>query len=861
MAKYIIKVLGGKMGFFRSMGSKISGVFSDKNSIVYLCFFISGISALIYEMAWPSRIQLMMGYTIYAITITLCAYLAGLALGALFAERLQKISISSFFLYVVVELLVGLYGIFFNKWCDLVEKVYSWPLHSFDLSLSTLTVVQFFFCSLVIIFPTFLMGTTLPLLANYLYKEKNELSIKLPHLYGINAVGGLVGILLGGFYLLPTIGQRNTLLTAVWLNFVLVAIAVIFFPPGEFPSRKEWWNGIKMIFRKNAGVSSTGCKKDIDQGPVHSYSKFLNGSYLGMLLISGVVSILVQVLWNRLTAMVIGPSVYVFPTVTAVILAGIVIGSYLMTKFSDNIELGRKFVLFLPAVAAIAFWIGTYLFTNVPYWVFYWHQNWQVGYWNYTLLSLGSVMICLLPASTLLGMLFPLAISALAWDHSRPQYLLSRGYALNIFGLVLGSLLGTFVIMPSIGVEGISYTIFCLLVALSILMIVAHRKAAPKTHTGLSILVVLIITIPWVAIFESYDWYLLTAGLFYNRRSQKEEKQLMADGLLNHSNYARWPINLILDKNDDPYATISIHEYIEDRNTRLFKINGKVDGNSTGDEGTCKIVGLLPLFVRPDARDLLMVGLGTGISFAKILEYPSLQKAKLIELSPSMIRFSQKYFNELNNRVWSDPKASIVNRDGREYLKHTSDKYDLILSEPSNPWLDGVGSLFTTEFFSIAYERLHENGVLLNWFHGYGLDCITVLSVMKSMASVFPSMLVFKRDGDYYLIGQKREGGVRLRPLDNTIPRNLKNDIYGALLSSSSSGVNFDNDFDTYQKIIQELLVADGDMLNRYKNLANNTDDNQYLQYNAGRTFFQNVSCDLSSQLNNRELKHRYQSQ
>ncbi|MBF0299647.1 MAG: hypothetical protein HQK51_13055 [Oligoflexia bacterium] len=856
----------------------------QKNFIVYFCFYLSGISALIYEIAWPNRIQLMMGYTIYAITTILCAYLVGIALGSLFADRLQKNPVSPFWWYVIAELFVGLYGIFFREWCDLIENIYSWPLSMLNLNITELSIIQFIFCSIIIIFPTFLMGTTLPLLAKYLYQQSNnQLPIKLPTLYGVNALGGLTGILLAGFFLMPTLGHHRTIMTAVWLNFALVAIAIIFFTGEKFPSLKEWKVGFKAIF-----TSTKKQDKENEKNAISNYklNKKSSLSYLWLLLVSGMVSLMVQILWNRLTAMVFGPSVYVFALVTATILSGIVLASFILQRFSSNISFNKKFLIFLPALAGICFWIGTNLFTKCPYWVFYWHQIWKVDHSTYMLLSLATMLLVLLPASTLIGMLFPLTISVFTWDHPRAHSTLAKGYSLNIFGLVAGAILASFIIMPLSGIEFITKTIFYLLIATSIMLawihynpknekinqlvrddqsdqIVQSEHKKLTSHPFTITIAILIITLPILAIFESFNWYILTAGLFYNRRTVKDEKQLKEDGLLNVSNYGNWPINFILDKKDDPYATISIHEYIEDKNTRLFKINGKVDGNSTGDEHTCKLVGMLPMLFKPDAKNILIIGLGTGISFQKTLDYPLLTKSTLVELSPSMINFSKKYFNHLNKDVWDNPKTQIINRDGREYLKHSKENYDLILSEPSNPWLDGVSSLFTQEFFKLAFNRLNEDGMLLNWFHGYGLDCITVISVLKAMSSVFPSVLVFKKDGDYYLLAQKKADGLNLKSFDRQqtqLPLNIKKELINSLLSESVSNESDINSYSTMENVINQLLIADNSMIERYVNLPANNDDNQYLQYHSAVTFFQNISCDLTTQMNASELKRKYLS-
>ena len=193
----------------------------DKRVIVYILFFLSGFSALIYEVSWPNRIQLFMGHTIYALSTILGAYLSGLAVGVLGAHRIIKLNLNPLFVYFIFELLIGIYGLVFFPILSGVQFFYSPLVINLDLSLPALSFFQFIFCGIVVFIPTMMMGATLPLLANFLYKEKGEMAKKIPFLYAINTFGAFWGCLAAGYIILPSLGYSKTIYLCPFINILL----------------------------------------------------------------------------------------------------------------------------------------------------------------------------------------------------------------------------------------------------------------------------------------------------------------------------------------------------------------------------------------------------------------------------------------------------------------------------------------------------------------------------------------------------------------------------------------------------------------------------------------------------------------
>ncbi len=794
---------------------------NSRTFIVYLCFFLSGISALFYEVAWLSRIQLVMGHSIYALTTVICAYLSGLALGALFFPRLQKTGLSCFWIYILAEFLIGLYGLGFNATLSSIQAPYYSLVSQFEFSPTTLSLIQFFFCGALVVIPTMLMGTTLPLLADYLFQGKYEVSCRISTLYGINTLGACVGSFAAGFIILPWLGYNKTMLLAAGINFLLVTFALFSTPDEEKPSIKEIRKGLGRVFKASHKEPAESLRE---------YSPGKNWTVYIVLFISGAVSMLSQILWNRLAGLSFGSSVYIFPLVTTLVLLGIAGGSFIFRRFSDSPEKVENILIFLPLLSGAVFYTGTYFFTQSPISVFYWHQVISPGFKLYTLLQFARICACLLPSAILLGMIFPASVSMVTRDAQNPSKVLGIGYALNISGLVAGAITGAFVLLPLFGLESIGKVVFALLIVSTSILILNMKKQTALVICSVLLGGIFLFTIP------AYDWKLLTAGLFYNRKPVKPEQKLRLQGYTDITGYANWHTNRLLALEDDPYMTLSIHESLHEPDIRHFRINGKVDGSNAGDLEAFRLVALFPLLARPEAKSVLTIGLGIGSTASETLKYPNLKKTTVVEISEAMVRYAQKYFFDINGKMWQDPRVHIFHRDGREYLSHTTEKFDAIISQPSNPWLDGTSNLFTREYFQLLSQRLNKNGVACIWFHSYNMDCRSVSSVFGATVAVFPSVLVFQSGNNYYLLAKNEPGGIRLNRLPNSTPL-LEKELF-ELVELKEKGKT-----DLYQDLIRNTIVADQEDIKRFTSLIN-TDDNQFLQYATGRIFWQKVYCD-----------------
>ncbi len=797
---------------------------------IYLCFFLSGMNALIYEVSWLNRIQLIMGHTVYSLSTTLAAYMSGLALGSLYVPKLKRSGVNALYLYLVAELLIGIYGLLFYPLLKLTQIPYDFLVSLTQLSLLSTSLIQFVFCTILIIIPTFLMGTTLPLIGPYIYPEKNEISRKLPILYAYNTLGAMFGCFATGFFILPILGYTKTVLFAAAVNiglyFIVNFLADLKQGGGmaeqSFPSLRAALKAFLKILIPE--------KRSAQQRPYSAASDYPD---FITLFISGFASMLIQVVWGRMTSLCFGPTVYVFPVVTTVVLAGIVLGSWAWRKLSVNPMTADRIFVLLPLASGLALMAGNLLFTQAPRSVLGLDEIMNPGFIARTVLAYSWEFGCLLVPATLIGALFPAAVTRLTreQDSDEGTRSIGIGYALNILGLMSGALLGSFILLPYLGIEHISQGLAIILFALSALLAISVTRQSQAA--------VAIIAIGGISmlIFPSFNWNLLTSGFFYNRYRKITSESIWESGWNNKVAFLsiRAPV---IARNDDPHATISIHQGRLDKTYRNFKVNGKVDGTNSGDLKTTRLLSAFPALFNAEARSALIIGLGTGSTAAQALRYPRMEKVKIIELSSAMIEFSKKYFSNVDGDIWDDSRLSIEQRDGRDYLDHTRETYDVIVSEPSNPWVDGVASLFTKEFYESVSKRLNPGGIASLWFHSYGLDCQSVQSVFSAAAEVFPSMLVFKQGGDFFIMASKDPDGLKPRRL----PKEAS--VLETILLEESDISPTTDVADNYRKLMEKTLIFDRDGAMNLNVIApTNEDDNQYLQFRSGRTYHTGISC------------------
>lgn len=700
--------------------------------LVAVCFLFSGATGLIYEVLWARMLGLVFGVTTLAIGLVLAAFMGGLALGSAIAARFAARIARPVRAYALMEIAIGVYALAVPLFFRLIDRVYAAAWTHFHQGFYGFAGARFALAGIVLLIPTALMGATLPVLASALPGRIKERGTSITTLYAFNLAGAIAGTIAAGFFLLPTFGVRATIWIAAATN-VLIAVAAFLIDRKQSPT--------------NFSLSpSAEGQSEASQRQTEVRQTF----WLTCAVISGFVTISMQIVWSRLLAMIIGSSTYAFSIVLALFLAGLALGAYLVSASRNRDPRSlRRTVFGLEILSAAALFIGIRVANAVPALLV--SAGLRLGLNSWTgLLSLqfaAAALLILVPA-TFMGMVMPLVLA-----QTGSARLVGRSYALNTVGAIAGALVTAFLLIPKTNTR---FTIFC---AASLCLVVAGIAYQPRRGRGdlavvrsLSIggavAAIILMFIFWPAL----NLNALSSGAYdsFVRLLAKSRGDLpdddRASGPENHQ---------LLMFSEGRTATVSVRR---DWGITSVAINGRTNASDGDDMPTQILLGELGVLAAPRLERALVVGFATGVTPGAVLQSP-MQSIDCVEIEPAAVA-SSNFFNHVNNRPLSDPRLHLITDDARNYLRVNPDRYDLIVSEPSHPWVPGVANLFTREFFALGRERLRDDGVFVQWLQIYQLSTESLRSVLATFHGVFPHVAVFRMQGaakgkDLILLGSR----------------------------------------------------------------------------------------------------------
>lgn len=722
-------------------------------SIVFSCFLLSGISGLIYEVIWTRMLTSIFGGTTLAVSTVLTAFLGGLALGSFiggkFIDKFKKPLLA----YGILELAIGIYGL-------LVPVIFSEPflapvwqnlVQAFESVQYLSYLVRFLICIVLLAIPTVMMGATLPVLSRYLTNVRSDMvAFNVGILYTINTVGAIVGTFLAGFILLPSIGVNASVYIAAALNLILAG-AVIALAQLNKAVQIDTPNIEAVKKEQNESV-----EKLISQSQDDIPADVVKLSMIAFA-VSGFVALVFEVVWTRTLTLVVGSSTYAFTTMLTTFLVGLALGAAIMTKLQEKIE---RPVFWAGAVLcgiAVSGFITSCFFNELP-WMFLSRAQKLPSdpATSWILLSITRFFIssAIMFVPTLLsGMMFPLIIRIYA---ARPDHIgesVGKLYSLNTLGCIIGSFASGFVLIPLFGVfgSGIQTTSkFAILVALcmGLYLISKDLKINPSLNEKQRQ-----ISTSWIYLSAAFG---LLANIFL---MPQWDKSIMTTGVaIYHAlSYKTLTKKQFFEMFKTSNATEKIKFYKEGlvtvvtitggdgSNTTLLKNNGKVDagvptdgdGPSQADMVTQVLLGQLPLLLHKtgNPENVLVVGLGSGCTTGSVVRYPTIKSVKVCEIEKAVID-GDKYFEppEGKNPLGGNgsplnpdrnplaERVKAINTDGRNYLLTTDEKFDIIISQPADPWVQGASALFTKEFWTQGSKHLKKNGLFCEWIQLYSIN-------------------------------------------------------------------------------------------------------------------------------------------
>ena len=637
------------------------------------------------------------------------------------------------------------------------------------------------------------MGATFPLASRWMVPSANHAALDAGRLYAVNTIGATVGALLAGFVLLPVLGLRHTTQIGVLLSLSSAALAIL--------ARRA------SSFRKDSRTNPIRSRGKQAKQVLKAEPNTLIWIAAMALALSGFASLTMQVVWTRLAALLLGPTTYAFSVVVAVFIGGLAAGATLGSWLAGRTPrpaFGLAMTLLcavgLAAVAAGRVDGALLSVTEIV------KENSSFS----SLVARQALLVAtvIAPMTVAFGAVFPFAVAVGMKTNDRIVSDLGILYALNTIGAVIGALLAGFVLIPSLGLrDTIRVVTIVVVVSTFALALVAGVRGRERGFAFVASAIVLSLGFAQ----PSWDTRLLSSGVYKDARGSGNpdlETWLTAGRLLYYREGAT--------------ATVSVRESL---GSRSLSLDGKVDASNQADMLTQRLLAHLPLLLHPRSNRVAILGLGSGVTLGSALKHP-VQSVDVIEISPEVVEAS-RFFDFENHRGLADPRTRLIIGDGRLHLARSRSQYDVIVSEPSNPWISGIASLFTREFFELTRQRLAPGGVLCQWAHTYDISDTDLRSIVATFLSVFP-------DGSLWLVGK---GDVLL--IGSTAP---VDEQFGHVVERwGRAGVAADlMDVGVREPFaLLSMFVAQREALARYAHGAPiQTDDRTQLEYSGPRSMF-----------------------
>ena len=704
---------------------------------LFLCivFVFSGGAGLIYESIWTRYLGLFVGHSAYAQVLVLVIFLGGMSAGALaVGERAERVR-DPLRWYALLELAIGLIGVVFH---DVFVQTTQVAYNSLFPALgpgAAHVVVKWVLAALLILPQSVLLGATFPLMtAGAIRRSPANPGRTVALLYFANSLGAAVGVLLAGFVLIQAVGLPGTLFVAGMLNIAIgAAVYFVGTPPREagFSARE----GAPRWPRTDVGVTA----ELRPEGPSTS------APYRLLLAVSfgtALSSFIYEIGWIRMLSLVLGAATHSFELMLSGFILGLAIGSFIIRRrtgggaqalarlASVQVAMGLLAALTLPVYMRSFSWMAQFMaaFTRSPS--------------GYVAFSVARYVICLavmLPATICAGMTLPL-ITRLLMRGTNGERALGRVYGVNTLGSIVGVALAALVLLPALGLKLMIVTGASIDIGLGLWLLLhdqalnpaqrSLRRIAPALAAGAIVLL--------VASMTRFDRDVLASGVFrYGnvRAPTTSNIAFYTDGRTASVSVRRIPASngLSLATNGKPDASLGPEWFVPPGVPTRF----------THDASTQTMLPLIALAHRPQARVAAIIGQGSGMSSHTLLGDPQLTRVVTIEIEPEMIRASRQFY-PANARVFDDPRSSFAIDDARSYFASNGARYDLIISEPSNPWVAGVSGLFTTEFYAHVRRFMAPRGIFAQWLHLSEINDPLVLSVVRAVAENFPDYAMYQ---------------------------------------------------------------------------------------------------------------------
>jgi spermidine synthase len=768
-------------------------------SVLPYCLFVSGAAALIYEIVWLRQISLVMGHTVYALSAVLTAFLGGLALGADVGGRWVQRRGASIRLYAGIELMIACGALAVPGWLWLIEPVFGIAYRGLGSTFVLLSFAQFALCAAVLLVPTLLIGMTLPIVIALLTSDEGEIAIEAGWLYALSTFGGVVGAGMAGLVLLPQIGQWGTTIFAAALNLG-VAIAAMCSPstracPNKGPAHRVEPAKIKPQSRLTPGWTS----------PPHA-------SLVLLYSLAGFAALALEVAWVRIVSLSIGSTTYGFTITLVTYISGIAVGSLVLPRLrwissnpvraiiSLHILVSVWTLLSLPYLGTLPIQIAALM-------------NSAHTFESLFLSELLLVFVTIAVPTIAMGGIFPLVANLLHRAHASAGRAVGSAYTANTLGSIAGSLAAGFVLVPWIGMRGTIILSAVLTAVVGLGYLLPNRELSSRAKFSLASAVVFI-TSTGAYFLPHWDQEIVTSGPYVHGKQVYSYSQRKD---VTFTKSIQLTFGPLIDYQEGPTTVVAVRKPAEDY-LQLW-VGGILEGTTQGR--LFQFLGHLPMSLHGSARKVLIVGLGSGTTLSSVVKH-AVEHVDSVEISPEVVGMARKHFAPFLGGALDDPRVRVLVGDGRNHLRHSQNMYDVIVSQPTYPWVSGAASLFTHEYFSEIKEHLAPGGIACVWFDSESEDISD--SIIRTWQDVFPNAYLFApltaRQRNV-LIGYRDDDEISMSSLDKAMA------IPAVKSEMTQAG------FRLPQDVLARLAAGPDDLAKQQFEAPINTDENGYVEFHA----------------------------
>jgi spermidine synthase len=688
--------------------------------LLYLVLFGSGVSALIYQIVWIRKFGLVFGVHVFSMATVLTAFMAGLALGAVYFGNLADRHKNPVRLFLILELGIGLFAVLFPFTFSGLEKVYSSIASAFSPGQYSLQLIRFLLAFIFLLIPTTLMGGTMPVIIKIFVDNLGDLGGRISKLYAVNNLGAVAGGFLAGFIMIRAIGLYPSGYLAAGINLVNVALVFLVVKSNISPAVRK-------------AVMPEGSDVIHNQANTQKLPTNVMNLVLWVFAIEGFTTLAYEIIWSRiLVDFSMDKTVYFSSVIIVGFVFGLGLGSLLVSRLLDrhrnllailginqiligllSIFLLLAFTWIAPKISAHRSMFGTWIHEAGREYLFF--------------------FLILLPPVTLMGITYPL-VSKLA-NNNIEKLGRKMGYLgfLDTIGSVLGSFVAGFLMVPFLGVVKSFVLVVLINLLLGIAIFLYHPFVKQKAKGGIIVCTIIL------------------AGFMFWIMPKSPNTRSWWDKPSDKPWFDANKYTGIRFFDEGAAGTVTVRDYPDGL---ALNINGYNTAYTTKkDLKVNRQLGYMPYLLHENPKRALVIGFGMGATVCS-LNQEDMDHVDVAEICSGVIRAAH-IFNAWNRDAIHQPKVRLFDDDGRSVVYMTDEKYDIITSNSIHPRLSN--NIYTRDFYELCYKKLNDNGILCQWIPENWLTEVEYKSLVKAFVDAFPhSTMWYLNEYSTLLIGTKK---------------------------------------------------------------------------------------------------------